>query len=227
MRFRRSRPTRPAELTCLYLRHRQLVSNVLITFLNTPRADTKRFEMLQLISSILSWSDDQREQVGLQRSSGLLSAPGVNASGSRPGKGHARSGKGKGPDDGLGEGEVRRSRISNRQCSSDSYNSGSQNFGQLWVEFLLKESNAAARGGGAPAPPVRSSSSATSSAPPSPGSQSPRFSLNDLPPILSPPLVSPTASVPSTRRPSFSSFISSATSSANVTAPPSIKEEDQ
>ena len=52
MRFRRSRPTRPAELTSFYLRHRQLVSNVLITFLNTPRADTKRFEMLQLISSI-------------------------------------------------------------------------------------------------------------------------------------------------------------------------------
>ena len=86
---------------------RQLVSNVLISFLNTPRADTKRFEMLQLISSILSWSDDQREQVGLQRSSGLLSAPGINSTGSRPGKGHARSGKGKGVDDGLGESEVR------------------------------------------------------------------------------------------------------------------------
>lgn len=85
---------------------RRLVSNVLISFLNTPRGDTKRFEMLQLLSSILSWNDDQREQVGLQRSSGL-SAPGVIASGSRGGqKGHARSGKGKAVDDGLGENEV-------------------------------------------------------------------------------------------------------------------------
>lgn len=61
--------------------------------------------MLQLLSSILTWSDNQREQVGLQRASGL-SAPGVNTSSARTGRGHARSGKGKGPEDGLGETEV-------------------------------------------------------------------------------------------------------------------------
>ncbi|KAL8293284.1 hypothetical protein RQP46_000978 [Phenoliferia psychrophenolica] len=199
---------------------RQLVSNVLIAFLNTPRADTKRFEMLQLISSILSWSDDQREQVGLQRSSGLLSAPGViGGGGSRPGKGHARSGKGKGVDDGLGE---------------------SENFGQLWVEFLLKESNAAAASkqsasssssttpsSTSTTPTLRASSS--SSAPSSPnsasGSLSPRlFNLNDLPPILSPPLISPTASGTSTRRPSFTSFLRGDTGGRAGT-PPSIQEE--
>lgn len=62
--------------------------------------------MLQLIASILSWTDDQREKVGLQRSAGGLSAPGVIASGSRSGaKGHARSGKGKAVDEGV-ENEV-------------------------------------------------------------------------------------------------------------------------
>ncbi|KAK4705626.1 hypothetical protein P7C70_g568, partial [Phenoliferia sp. Uapishka_3] len=159
---------------------RQLVSNVLITFLNTPRADSKRFEMLQLISSILSWTDDQRETVGLQRASGLPSGPGIILSTLRPGKGHARGGKGKEVEDGLGENE---------------------NFGQLWVEFLLKESNAAAAAASG-RPPLtsansssRPSSSYNESVPGSPspsGSQSPR--LQDFPEFASPPLLSPTGS---------------------------------
>lgn len=47
---------------------RRLVTNVLLQFLNTPRGDTKRFEMLTLLSSILQWTDDEREKAGLQRS---------------------------------------------------------------------------------------------------------------------------------------------------------------
>jgi len=67
--------------------------------------------MLQLIASILSWTDDQREKVGLQKSSGALSGPGVIASGSRGGgKGHARSGKGQAVDDGV-ENEVSHSSL--------------------------------------------------------------------------------------------------------------------
>ncbi|KAI0301601.1 hypothetical protein B0F90DRAFT_318651 [Multifurca ochricompacta] len=46
---------------------RRLVTNVLLTFLNTPREDTKRFEMLGLLASILSWSDEERVRAGLQR----------------------------------------------------------------------------------------------------------------------------------------------------------------
>jgi hypothetical protein len=46
---------------------RRLVTNVLLTFLCTPREDTKRFEMLGLLASILSWSDDERMRAGLQR----------------------------------------------------------------------------------------------------------------------------------------------------------------
>jgi len=44
------------------------VTNVLLQFLNTPRGDAKRFEMLTLLSSILQWTEDEREKAGLQRS---------------------------------------------------------------------------------------------------------------------------------------------------------------
>lgn len=46
---------------------RKLVTNVLLSFITTPRADSKRFEMLSLLASILGWTDDDREQAGLQR----------------------------------------------------------------------------------------------------------------------------------------------------------------
>lgn len=46
---------------------RRLVTNVLLSFLSTPRADSKRFEMLSLLASILSWNDQEREKAGLQR----------------------------------------------------------------------------------------------------------------------------------------------------------------
>ena len=55
---------------------RRLVTNVLLSFLNTPRADAKRFEMLTLLASILAWNDDEREKAGLQRSSATLPSSG-------------------------------------------------------------------------------------------------------------------------------------------------------
>jgi hypothetical protein len=49
---------------------RRLITNVLLQFITTPRADPKRFEMLGLLASILQWSDQERERAGLQRSAG-------------------------------------------------------------------------------------------------------------------------------------------------------------
>lgn len=46
---------------------RRLVTNVLLSFLTTPRADAKRFEMLSLLATVLSWTDPEREKAGLQR----------------------------------------------------------------------------------------------------------------------------------------------------------------
>ncbi|GAA5861069.1 hypothetical protein JCM8547_008024 [Rhodosporidiobolus lusitaniae] len=177
----------------------RLVSNVLITFLNTPRGDAKRFEMLQLIASILNWTDDQREKVGLQRSAGKLSSS-VIAGGSRGGaKGHARSGKNTAVDEGV----------------------ENESFSNLWIEFLLKE---ASSDGSSPSskPAVSPSSPPLSAGPLSPSSSAPSpFGRFDLPSLGSPP-----ASTASTRRPSLSSVLSNGSSTAPTsTAPPSIKEE--
>ncbi|KAH7098876.1 hypothetical protein BKA62DRAFT_750759 [Auriculariales sp. MPI-PUGE-AT-0066] len=54
---------------------RRLVTNVLLSFLTTPRADGKRFEMLALLASILSWSDSDREKAGLQRQGASSAIP--------------------------------------------------------------------------------------------------------------------------------------------------------
>ncbi|VVT58192.1 uncharacterized protein SAPINGB_P006083 [Magnusiomyces paraingens] len=55
---------------------RQLVTNMLLSFVTLPRADTKRFEILQLIANYLSWDDDQKSQAGLVRAP-LGSTPGT------------------------------------------------------------------------------------------------------------------------------------------------------
>lgn len=47
---------------------RRLITNVLLSYLSTTRGDPKRFEMLSLLASILSWSESERELAGLQRS---------------------------------------------------------------------------------------------------------------------------------------------------------------
>ena len=70
---------------------RRLVTNVLLSFLNTPRADSKRFEMLTLLASILQWSDDEREKAGLQRKGGPAPA-------TAPSLWSRASGKGKSPE---------------------------------------------------------------------------------------------------------------------------------
>lgn len=48
---------------------RRLMSNLFLQFLAVPRADTKRFEILRLMASILQWDDNEREKAGLQRQS--------------------------------------------------------------------------------------------------------------------------------------------------------------
>ncbi|KAH8113821.1 hypothetical protein DFH11DRAFT_1509821 [Phellopilus nigrolimitatus] len=90
---------------------RRLVTNVLLSFLTTPRADSKRFEMLNLLSTILAWGDAEREKAGLQRAA--APSPGSATPGSpSKGKGAAM----------LDTGDE------------------TESFSQRWVEFLLKES---------------------------------------------------------------------------------------
>jgi len=63
---------------------RRLVTNVLLSFITTPRTDGKRFEMLSLLASILSWSDSERERAGLQRTTTPSSFWGSSSKGKNP-----------------------------------------------------------------------------------------------------------------------------------------------
>lgn len=66
---------------------RRLVTNILLSFLTTSRHDSKRFEMLSILSTILGWDDTEREKAGLQRTGGKVPAPRIRrkASGMSPG----------------------------------------------------------------------------------------------------------------------------------------------
>lgn len=54
-------------ITILMFFLRRLITNLLIAFFNTPRGDSKRFEILQLMANMLEWTEEQKEQVGLIR----------------------------------------------------------------------------------------------------------------------------------------------------------------
>ena len=66
---------------------RRLVTNVLLSFLSTPRADPKRFEMLGLLGTILGWGDAERERAGLIRGLGTVSSAGATGNGASGGGG--------------------------------------------------------------------------------------------------------------------------------------------
>ncbi|CCK68004.1 Rud3p KNAG_0A03170 [Huiozyma naganishii CBS 8797] len=44
---------------------KELISNLLISFVSIPRADPKKFEVLQLLSNFLNWDDEKKQQAGL------------------------------------------------------------------------------------------------------------------------------------------------------------------
>ncbi|RDL37804.1 uncharacterized protein BP5553_05237 [Venustampulla echinocandica] len=46
---------------------RQIVTNHFLHFLALDRSDPKKFQILQLISALLNWTDEQKEQAGLAR----------------------------------------------------------------------------------------------------------------------------------------------------------------
>ncbi|KDR79992.1 hypothetical protein GALMADRAFT_242182 [Galerina marginata CBS 339.88] len=126
---------------------RRLVTNVLLSFLTTPRADSKRFEMLSLLASILSWNDPEREKAGLQRIH-PSEAP-------HPSSFWGRSASASSP-----------SRAGADLEKSDE----TESFSRLWVEFLLTE---AASGESPtqpqPAAPPRNSLTSTPGSPPPSG----------------------------------------------------------
>lgn len=101
---------------------RRLVTNVLLSFLTTPRADPKRFEMLSLMATILSWTDPEREKAGLQRTSTSIPSPPPPSFWTRSSSGSL-------------------SKNSELQKTDET-----ESFSRLWVEFLLTEAAAGESG---------------------------------------------------------------------------------
>ncbi|TYJ57564.1 hypothetical protein B9479_001646 [Cryptococcus floricola] len=131
---------------------RRLVTNILLSFLTAPRGDTKRFEILSLLSTILSWDDTEREKAGLQRQ-------GVT------GKSGARGGEDK-------------KKRQDTEKSAEEEAAMNESFSNLFVEFLLKESSHGqpARPAGAEPHRTQSSISLNNSSPFSPGTSSMTYS---------------------------------------------------
>lgn len=48
---------------------------MILQFLSVPRGDSKRYEVLSVLASILSWDDGEREKAGLQRANPTPYAP--------------------------------------------------------------------------------------------------------------------------------------------------------
>jgi len=109
---------------------RRLVTNVFLSFLSTPRADPKRFEMLGLIGTILGWGEAERERAGLIK--GLGAATGGGTSGS------ASSSSGGGLFWGRGNGAASPGKSKNVELEKTDE---TESFSRLWVEFLLTEAN--------------------------------------------------------------------------------------
>ncbi|SPO26430.1 related to RUD3 - suppressor of uso1-1 transport defect [Ustilago trichophora] len=95
---------------------KRLVTNLVLQFITTPRADGKRWEMLNLIAGVLDWGEGERELAGLQRGSG--------ASATRPSLG-GRSASANGN--------------ATRRVSSSGNVGADESFSNLFVEFLLSE----------------------------------------------------------------------------------------
>ncbi|KIJ61614.1 hypothetical protein HYDPIDRAFT_115780 [Hydnomerulius pinastri MD-312] len=106
---------------------RRLVSNVLLSFLSTPRADPKRFEMLGLLGTVLGWGEGEREKAGLVRG-------GVGGGGSS----NTNTGGGGGLFWGRGGGAASPGKSRNMELEKTDE---TESFSRLWVEFLLTEAN--------------------------------------------------------------------------------------
>lgn len=98
---------------------KRLVTNLLIQFITTPRADGKRWEMLNLIAGVLGWKEEERELAGLQKA------------------GASRNGVGMGRPSTSGR-SVSSTSLGGREGREGSVG-GDESFSNLFVEFLLSE----------------------------------------------------------------------------------------
>ncbi|KDN50801.1 hypothetical protein K437DRAFT_254968 [Tilletiaria anomala UBC 951] len=158
---------------------RRLVTNLLLQFLTTSRADAKRFEMLSLIASVLHWTDDERETAGLvARKDGF-----AESGGGRGGEGYAQGQRTPGSagrryigigvestwnrQGGQGKGHGRGR--SGKPFDGSGGSGGEESFSNLFVEFLLSEAEKAQTQAQVQPGPTSPSPASHVSLPPTPG----------------------------------------------------------
>ncbi|KAF9738690.1 hypothetical protein PMIN06_008733 [Paraphaeosphaeria minitans] len=117
---------------------RQIVTNYFLHFLAIDRSDPKKFEALQLISALLGWTDEQKEQAGLAR-------PGTSNNGLRiPMSPFRRTPSTPSLNSGINDSMLMASSSSNKESLAE-----------LWSDFLERESDSR-RGSVPTSPPSRS-----------------------------------------------------------------------
>ncbi|OLL26808.1 GRIP domain-containing protein, partial [Neolecta irregularis DAH-3] len=94
---------------------RTLISNLFLSFVAIPRGDGRKFEVLQLLGSLLAWDDEQREKAGLSR-----------------------------PGSAMGEGLLAPGGMFRRVSSTAQMHSAldmlpSESMGDLWINFLERQ----------------------------------------------------------------------------------------
>ncbi|OZJ03906.1 hypothetical protein BZG36_03283 [Bifiguratus adelaidae] len=132
----------------------RLISNLLITFVKAPRADRKRYDTLNIMASVLDFTEEQKAEVGLIRARNPSNSASTN-SGATPGW----------------------STPAPRPSVDQDF--AEESFSDAWISFLLKESSHRNNFNGSDTPSMRSSPSSPQLL--SPPSQTPRRSSESHP----------------------------------------------
>lgn len=127
-----------AHLNSILTERRQIVTNHFLQFLALDRSDPKKFQILQVISALLNWTDDQKVQAGLARpgasaasSTGSLRLPRTPNMHRAPSTPSLMSGEFFAGDSALSPGA-----------------SGRESLADLWQNFLEQEASSSQSGRG-------------------------------------------------------------------------------
>lgn len=112
----------------------QIVTNHFLHFLALDRSDPKKFQILQLIAALLNWTDEQKEQAGLQRAGGASNSASLTGSLRLPGI----------PMMHKAPSSPALSRMENDYLDSASSPAGKESLAELWQNFLQQEAGSQA-----------------------------------------------------------------------------------
>lgn len=119
------------EILSLTLPCSQIVTTYFLHFLGLDRSDPKKFQILQLIAALLNWTDEQKEQAGLQRAGGStaggsLRLPGIPMMHKTPSS-------------------PALSRLESDYLDNGNSPSGKESLAELWQNFLEQEAGTKSR----------------------------------------------------------------------------------